>query len=67
MLAKVPSPFMLPCDFAHQLGREGPRKPLQPAWKKRDRDLSGARAGHRSKGKEAPWGLMLEGHSECRN
>lgn len=33
MLAKVPSPFMLPCDFAHQLGREGTRKPLQPAFR----------------------------------
>lgn len=33
MLAKVPPPFVFPCDFTHQLGREGPRKALQPAFR----------------------------------
>lgn len=51
MLAKVLPPFVFPCDFTHQLGREGPRKPLQPAWGKRDRGPSRARAGGGSGGK----------------
>lgn len=32
MLAQVLPPFVFSCDFTHQLGREGPRKPLQPAF-----------------------------------
>lgn len=61
MLAKVLPPFVFPCDFTHQLGREGPRKPFQPAWGKRDRGPSGTKAGERSGRKGGPMGCNARG------
>lgn len=56
MLTKVLPPLVFPRDFTHQLGREGPRKPLQPAWGKRDKGLSGTGAGGRSGRRGGPVG-----------
>lgn len=56
MLTKVLSPFVFPCDFTHQLGREGPRESLQPAWEKREKGPSGAKGGSRSGGKGGTMG-----------
>lgn len=61
VLAKVLPPFVFPCHFTHQLGREGPRKPLQPAWGKRDRVPSAARAEDRLQGKEGSIGSNVRG------
>lgn len=51
MLAQVLPPFVFSCDFTHQLGREGPRKPLQPAWEGEIRGPSGAKARERKERK----------------
>lgn len=55
MLAQVLPPFVFSCDFTHQLGREGPRKPLQPAWGRRDKGPKWSQ-GKGEEGKEG--GLM---------
>lgn len=64
MLAKVPPPFVFPCDFTHQLGREGPREALQPAWRKREGAPGEPGKGAGQEGKEAPRGLVSEGHGQ---
>lgn len=33
MLENFLPPFLFPCDFTHQLSREGPWMPLQPAFR----------------------------------
>lgn len=46
MLTKVLPPFMFPCDFTHQLGREGSRKPFQPAFRVLVKVLGGSPGLH---------------------
>lgn len=66
------SSFHVPCDFTHQLGREGSREAPSASLKRRHKGLSGAqgrgRSGEAGAGKgEAQWGLTPEGHGRRGN